>query len=247
MELFGLFGVASYCVAALAVGTRLVLLARRTRKLPERLIGIAFLAGGGVGYPCLIAATQAAEAAPVTSRLLFLVAWSGLVAAAICLTMFWQRVYHPRRAGARALTVLLVVLLLCSLLGLLASLSDVNIADSPWYLFGLAVQGIVYALNGSSSAHYHVLLRRRMRLGLAEPVVVNRVLLWGIAAWAITVQYIYSLTYILITGHRSTSGFGTLLVSSLGLVAAGTMLLAFLAPRWYLRRIERGAAIHSSE
>jgi len=114
-------------------------------------------------------------------------------------------------------------------------------AANAWYLPGLLAQGAAYALNGWAGARYWRMLRRRLSLGLADPVVVNRILLWSAAAWAITLQYLYSTGVVIVTGGSSISGFGIALVSSLGLIAAGTMLLAFFPPRSYLLWLERGS------
>ena len=71
MELFALVGLSAYCLVSLVVGIRLLLLARRTRELPELLIGLAFLTGGAIGYTILVASTQLLEKAPDLARTLY--------------------------------------------------------------------------------------------------------------------------------------------------------------------------------
>ena len=242
MELFGLIGVATYSAVGLIVGLRLLRLARRTGEWPERLIGGGFLAGSMFGYPTLVAADRLMTAAPGTSLILFFAGWTGLVTAAVCLLAFWQRVYHPDRPAARRAFLVGSAFLVVSLFGILLTHSaGAKAATNPWYLPGLVVQGAAYALNGWAGARYWRMLRRRLSLGLADPVVVNRILLWSAAAWAITLQYLYSTSVVVVTGESSVSGFGVALVSSLGLIAAGTMLLAFFPPRSYLLWLERGS------
>jgi hypothetical protein len=245
MELFGLIGVASYCIAASVVGIRLLLLARRTGQLPERLIGMGFLGGGCLGYTALVAASlmNQAQAAPSASSALFYAGWTGLVVASCCLIVFWERVYHRGLAAARAVIAVEVALLVGSLVGLFATYTPgADPATSSWYLLGLVAQGGAYALNAWSAGRTHRLLRRRLRLGLAEPVVVNRVLLWSAASCAITLQYFYSIARLALYGKGTASGPETAVIACLGLAAAGTMVLAFLPPRSYLRRVERSSA-----
>lgn len=245
MELDGLVGVASYCIAALVVGVRLLLLSRRTGELPERLIGIGFLSGGCLGYTSLVAAglVDRTQAAASAHGILFFTGWTGLLVAAACLLVFWEHLYFRARAAARAVVAIGIAILMGSLVGLFATYAQgADLESSSWYLGGLLAQGGAYALNAWSSTGYYRLLRRRLPLGLAEPVVVNRVLLWAAASCAITAQYLYSVGHLLLTGQSSTAGPGTALIASLGLVAAGTMVLAFLPPRSYLRRIQRSRA-----
>jgi Co/Zn/Cd efflux system component len=240
MELFGLIGVATYSIVGLVVGVRLLRLARRTRELPERLIGSAFLSGATFGYPTLVAADRLRAASPDPARMLLFAGWAGLVVASVCLLVFWRRVYHRERLAARRASALGGAFLVASLIGLvLTHAPGAEAAASPWFLPGLVAQGLAYALNGWASARYGRMLRRRLSLGLAEPVLVNRFLLWSLAAWAITLQYLYSTLRTVLTGTSSVDGVGAALVSSLGLVAAGSMVLAFLPPRFYLRRLER--------
>jgi len=248
VELYGLIGVASYCLVSLVIGVRLLALARRTRELPECLIGTGFLVGGAFGYTALVVAAQLLAANPHASPLLFLAGWGGLVAASLCLLFFWQRVYHPGLAVGRWIAALGSAILVTSFVGfVLADSAGVELAANPWYLPGLLLQGGAYAINGWASSRHYSKLRRRLPLGLVDPVVVNRILLWSAAAWAITLQYVYSVSYMLSTGARVTGGFATAVISSLGLVAAGTMALAFFPPARYRRRIQRAAAAGGAE
>ena len=242
MELFGLIGVATYSAVGLIVGLRLLRLARRTGEWPERLIGGGFLAGSMFGYPTLVAADRLRAVTPDPAVILFCAGWTGLVVSAVCLLAFWQRVYHPDRLAARRTFLVGSVFLVISLFGLVLTQSaGAQASTNAWYLPGLVAQGIAYALNGWASARYWQMLRRRLSLGLVDPIVVNRILLWSTAAWVITLQYLYSTMFVVMTGESSVTGFGVALVSSLGLIAAGTILLAFFPPRSYLLWLERGS------
>jgi hypothetical protein len=89
-ERAGIFG-----LATLVVGVRLLLLAGRTRQLPEFLIGLAFLAGGMLGRG-LIETGTFATSLPETLRV-------GLtVAVCILLAFFPPRAYVQRIAHRAA-------------------------------------------------------------------------------------------------------------------------------------------------
>jgi hypothetical protein len=49
MDLFGLACVGAYCAVASLVALHLLRLAARTGQLPELLIGLSLLVGGGIG------------------------------------------------------------------------------------------------------------------------------------------------------------------------------------------------------
>ena len=49
LNLVGLFGLVAFVVASLVVGCRILLLALRTRGLPETLIGASLVLAGGLG------------------------------------------------------------------------------------------------------------------------------------------------------------------------------------------------------
>ena len=63
METFALLGFLTFFVASLAVGVRLVLLWRRTRQLPELLIGIGVLGIGPVGFGSMMVGVALLERA----------------------------------------------------------------------------------------------------------------------------------------------------------------------------------------
>src|SRR5262249_29958908 len=95
---------------------------------------------------------------------------------------------------------------------------------------------------------YYAQLRRRVLLGLSEPVVADRMLLWGIGSVAraglvlvgpVSGRYLATLP----EAGRISSGAVALVSSSpLGVVPAGRYLPARPRPRGYLRWVEQRAA-----
>ena len=98
----------------------------------------------------------------------------------------------------------------------------------------------------AESIRYYAMMRRRARLGMADPVVTNRFLLWGVgigaAAWGSVVGTVVPL-------WLGVPGFEIAwlqLSSSLhGLTAAVAMWLAFVPPKAYLRLLESRAGVEA--
>jgi hypothetical protein len=100
------------------------------------------------------------------------------------------------------------------------------------------------------------MLRRRLRLGLADPVVTDRFLLWGVWAACSTLNFVADLAsrsfYWLVFGTiqpvpeylAATVGPTIAITMALGCVSAVTLFLTFFPTRAYLRRVQaRGAAV----
>jgi hypothetical protein len=91
-------------------------------------------------------------------------------------------------------------------------------------------------------------MRRRERIGLADPTVTNRFLLWGIAAGSAGLGTAIGISFQLATGIPSVEVPALLMSSSLhGLVAAIAMWLAFLPPDFYTRWLRARAGEAAAE
>jgi hypothetical protein len=103
----------------------------------------------------------------------------------------------------------------------------------------------------AESLRYWVLLRRRLRLGLADPVVVNRFLLWGIWSAAtfvnLAADLIARVIYAAMAGPTTEIVvelvepvvIGTMAVTMvLGVISAATLFLTFFPTAGYRRWLE---------
>ena len=105
---------------------------------------------------------------------------------------------------------------------------------SAGYLIALVLQAVPFALNAGSGFRHHGRLRRRIALGLADPVVANRIWLWAMTSAVVVLQYAYSIA-------SAAFGFGTdprssgAVIGTLGLTLSVLLALAFLPPQRYLR------------
>lgn len=243
LETLAGIGGGAFVVASLIIGIRLLILSARTGELPELTCGLALLLMGGLGYPLLVVVEQG-ESLPMGTRcvLLFSQMLCHMVANA-AFAFFNYRVFRPGVGWARALVALccLFPIALCSaqLLGD-GIVSYVVSPVGPWRWHGAAAM-LTVGWAALESSRFHMLMRRRVALGLADPVVSDRVKLWAIG----------------MTSAFATSGIGVIMeamglvmvqtvvgaavIAVLGSLSAAATWFAFLPPAWYLRRVRARA------
>jgi hypothetical protein len=155
--------------------------------------------------------------------------------------VFWPAARWPLALGGCFLAVMLAGWLGSATSGAFATGSY----RDPWFLL---LNGGMLAVNlwvGIEPLVYHRKLRRRVRLGLAEPLVVDRFLLWGLGSLARAL--------LVVVGPVSESWFQRLdaetrlavsavelaLVSLLGLAASLAYWLTFNPTTSYVRWVQR--------
>lgn len=250
MGMLVLVGFLAFFVASLVVGIRLVLLWTRTRELPELLIGVGVLGIGPVGFgsqrvaQIMLEGARAADpeaAIPTTATVLTVIGVTTAVIGVVCKLVFNTRVYHADSAVMSRL-MWAGVAVLAGLLGYRLAIGDVV----PGQLHSAVANAQAFAqigvlLWGSAEALiYWRRMQRRTNLGLADPAVTNRFLLWGIGAGAAGVGSLVGTTAALITGQQmADAGWIVISSSAHGLVAAIALSLAFVPPASYLRWVRR--------
>lgn len=226
---FGAFGLAS-----LVVGLRLLLLARRTRQLPELAMAISFLCAGVLGYGLAQAATNLALLPEGSAAVAYALGRAFGVVGASALLVFTARVFHPGEGWARAGTALVIAVMGADLVGRGAVHGyGTPVTEGPFYWLGVATRIVVYGWASAESLRYWRLMRRRLRLGLAEPLVTRRFLLWGIGAGAAAGMVVVLTVARSLTGRP---GVAIELSSLLGLVSAAAIAWAFFPPAASRRR-----------
>ena len=243
---------------ALVVAIRLLRLGARTRG-PERWLGVYFLFMWFLGFLLASAiylgwsddrlALPEPWRAPLHG-LYIAVASFGLFGIAV----FTQRVFRPRSALARrAVTATGLLLAFAWIAFGVTEGFAVGIVNGWAYWLGFAVREAAIVWLAVESLRYWGRVRRRLAVGLADPILVNRFLLWGI--WAATVSVMQMtdpasrLCYWWMTGdavtyHAEVAGRLTLTTLAatalLGTIAACALLLTFHPTaayrRWLLAR-----------
>ncbi|MFW6023259.1 MAG: hypothetical protein ACOC9O_00810 [Myxococcota bacterium] len=229
----------------MAVGLRLLRLWSITHLLPELLLAIGLLCTGLLGFAVEMLA-KVAPGVPERAQLaLALVGLAGEYAGAVALIVFARKVFHPRARWAGALAWLTVVALVAALLGEWLSEQYLHYVDAqpiegPYVPLGIAARGFAPAWMAIDAFRYHGLIRRRARIGLAEPLVVHRVALWGTASAASAIGHAVGVTHRAIWGTGLEAHTWSLnLVAGLAFVSAACIGLAFFPPPVYRRWVRR--------
>ena len=237
-------GFLAFFVVALVVGVRLLVLAHKTRRLPEFCIGVGVLGIGPVGFGAQVAAMQVQVQgdAPGLASALAALGFMAVAAGVCCKLVFNWRVYHPERPGFIALVALAVVAYLAMLVAQ-GRLGFPAVPPFDWsYYLRISLQVGALLWGSAEALRYWGLMRRRARIGLADPVVTNRFLLWGIGAFAAGFGTLVGTVAQIVTGVPTVQEPWVLASSSAhGLVAAVAMWLAFVPPAAWTRMVARHA------
>lgn len=235
MGAFALLGFAAFVGVSLAVGLRLLLLARRTREVPELAIGGAIFAGG-FGYALFIAGFSLRVLPDATLRPVHALAVLALDLGLVSLALGVWRIFRPGSAWARgafaASAVAMAVHVVASVLGYQPSGRRTAFV---FWLFN-AVGAGAYLWAACECLRYHGLLRRRARLDLVDGELVSRFLLWGLASAAGFLLFCAGMANRLLV--ESGVHPAALLAQSLaGMIGAGCIWLAFFPPAFWWRRV----------
>ncbi len=224
------------------VGIRLVLLSRRTRGLPEFVFGAGLAVIVGLGYPLLLAGRGSIQDQPETARWLIALSAIPMSLGWSAVWVFTWRVFRPDSGSARGVTLTaLSAIALLALATMARTLSTTDLANLDFgslVFLGTPILAIAsYGWGAYESFRYYGMMKKRVALGLADPVVSNRFLLWGLVM-------IFSSLSAGIPALASGMGIKTVesppvLVASAitGVLCAGSLWLAFLPPASYLARL----------
>jgi hypothetical protein len=228
----------------LALGVRLLLLARRTRALPELLLGLHFVLCCALGY-ALAGTGHALGLDPAQPRALVTVLLAVGHAASVlgvgsALVFNWW-VFRRDEGWARALALALGAALAGGWIGY--ATSDHLASGAPsgagyWLLYAAYTSVGLWVL--VEPLRFWRTMRKRQRLGLAEPRVVDRFLLWGVGSAArFAMLLVGAVAMTQVTGAASDvaalAPLSFLGSASFGLVVAGAYWLAFFPPQAYRR------------
>ncbi|MGH0036401.1 MAG: hypothetical protein ACQGVK_15345 [Myxococcota bacterium] len=232
------------------VGVKLLGLAVRTREWPELAIGVGLLCYGTVAQVLRVVTLSLPEDADPALRVVLvgvrMLAFAGTLAG---LGIFTWRVFGADSVWRRNLAVGLAVTgAACAVriaYGFGVQTFGGPPTPAPWNT-SLAVAFLVtFTWTSTEALRYHGLMRRRLALGLADPVIVNRFLVWGAGAGLST-----GLTLVPVLSAmagRVDDPIAGVATAAAGLLNALVWLLSFTPPAAYLRWLEsRHAAAPST-
>jgi hypothetical protein len=215
----------------------------RTRRLPELLVAIYFLAAPiGISVSIRIPRfdPQYAAALRATAAALFSVGGAAFLLFAWC-------VFRPQERWAKALAWggsagLAAAWAAGVATGAFAQDSSLWLRLPPY---------LSYVWVFVESLRYHLLLRRRERLGLADPVLVNRFLLFATFTGGVVVITVLGVASALAgSGFREENSFANPAVLAatrvIALPIAVSLWLTFLAPARYQAWLRRRAALRAA-
>jgi hypothetical protein len=242
-EVLGGVAFPSFVATSLVLGFRLLRLAARTRALPELAMGVNFVMAGTVGYTLLIAAESLGVLGSWTGAGSF----AGVVALSIgtaAIGLFTQRVFHPESRAARACLSVLCIWLALGIAG--SWVLHVERAESGagvWLGHWAPNVGMLAAFAWATGDALTWWRRMRLRaaVGLADPLVANRMLLWGIGSLGMAAVAALHLAASL-AGTRELPPSLVGVVSLLLIATALAEWLAFFPPRAYRQRFASSGA-----
>jgi hypothetical protein len=240
-DLVAAVGGGAFVLASLVVGLRLILLARRTGGSAEAILGWALFLMGGVSYPLTTLAIQG-TGLPHELRVAFAAMHMLLNAVGMTgIAIFTRRVFRPEAVWSLAAILAALLIYALSALGVVFDSGfEPFLQGDMGYWKGSQVVAIGVPLwSGFEAFSYHAMLRKRLKLGLAEPAVVERFLLWGSAMWLAAFLTTVSMVMEAMGWVMIGTTAGALLVGPLGLGIALLLWLAFFPPRPYLAWVTR--------
>ncbi len=244
-----LVSTAAFSILAVVVGIRLLLLSRRTQRVPERSLGIALVLTAGLGYGLLIIAMVGRRAEGWDDAPEFYIWISGLgwifhnLGVSFMLD-FVRRVFRPGETWALLLQFGLSAVLWGG--WLVDALQGGLVAATPsaYYWIYFSVIGTYPLWTAVEAINYWGMMRKRVKLGLADPLIANRFLLWSIASIC-TMASIWTLEIPTFLGYERLSPdaahittFTMIGTSVFGIVTICTYWLTFFPPDWYRARFQ---------
>lgn len=256
LEIYGSTGIfagivqAIFLATAFGVGGLLLVRAGRTSDSHQRLLGWHLILAMGVGYVLL--------AIPVSTDGLgirmdptlsgWLVGLGNLATGAglFATLVFTRRVFRPDTAAGRAAvwTLTGMMALGFAIYGLTGGFPTARYDSWGGAIMMAGIVGTNLWVS-FEPLRYHQLMRRRLRLGLAEPLVVDRFLLWGVGSAARLLLVLLGVGASLVVRDLepvTALAFSKIVLgmtSVCGLVASVSYWLAFYPTPGYRRWVER--------
>lgn len=230
------------------VGLRMLTLAGKTRKLPELCMGVGLIAFALAQATRLAFSGLGARLDPELALGMYGLMQLSYSVALFGVCLFTVAVFDMRSRWRWALLVGIVTLTLLSRSIQVDLLAPQLLSGAPklaaplWEPLSVATFALAFGWAALESLRYHALMRRRLALGLADPVVTNRFFVWGAGAAAVCLLVLL-LTGLFLKGLTliNNSLAASVVVTICGVLYAVVPVLTFVPPAAYLRFVERRA------
>jgi hypothetical protein len=171
-------------------------------------------------------------------------------AGVLCIFVFTRRVFRPDVPWLRVAVWIMVALMAAVWLSglvyvnwpLRAAPREAIVAGFPWAIASNVLCGVGMAWSAAEAIRQWSLSRKRARVGLADPLVANRMLLWGVFTGASFLTCLMHGTMAANGVDPGDSGAAIALSGVLALASTVALWLAFLPPQAWIRRIRGGAS-----
>jgi hypothetical protein len=237
-----------FVVSCSAVGVRLLWLAKAGGGRPALLCGNGFCLIAMLGFP--LGALSGMGAVPV-GEVLLPVAAVGLLANMLgiaCFFVFTVSVFRPNALWAHTLAGAGIA---CMAMSCVANVANLAIAQSTassyevtWGWAGVfnAMCMLCFGWMGLEGLVEWWKSRRRLALGLSDPVVSNRLLMWGLFGMSTTSLCVVLLVLLLMREPTARNPVAQVAQAFFGLMSSAAATLAFFPPPAYLVRLRRKLA-----
>jgi len=244
VELYSAFCLIVSCIVGAVLGGRLLWLWRRSRKVPELCIGVTSLTLSLSGAMLLGVAGVPAEEQRSLVFGLKMASLLLLAVSSISLGLGFWRIFRPQARWAGWLCAAAsLALLIWWLLSLFEGNSGLTGGTGLRPALHFGGRFVIHVWGVWECFRYHAMLKRRIALGLADPLVAHQFWLWGISGVGVaaTVGVGCFASYVLRASVLLWPA-GVLALGALGLVSSLTIWCAFFPPAFYRRMLQPQAS-----
>jgi len=238
--MIGALALVVFVLSCSAVGLRLIWIGNRDGFGPAWSCGNGFLFIALIGQPLTVASGLATGTVGSLNHGMAAAAMLFMAAGLSSFYAFTLTVFRPRSPWAWALTAAAVLGLGVCTFGRIDALASAdrallaNEVGLRWMLALSTLSTLCYAWLGVEAMLEWSQSRRRLALGLADPVVSDRFLRWGLFGVSTTLLSGFMLWLQAATKEGAQGLVGQLALTGFGLVSAATVMLAFFPPARYL-------------
>jgi hypothetical protein len=248
MEQFAVVTSLATLALSILVAIRLFLVARRTRGAPEIAMGVyqGLIVSAIVVYTVVLRGAETLD--PTLIFRLVVVANLLIAAGVVALSIGIMRIYRPTEGWATALCFALIAWVLAGWAwSSVGETLPTTVVATPANAFFVTGRATVYLWGAFEGIRYHRMMRRRAALGLGDPVIAHRILLWGLFSLTMGTLAVASISAGWALGDAYATWMpGRFITPVMSLVASVLLWLGFFPPAAYERFVARHAPTASN-